>query len=172
MGSFYPVTLGVDSMSAAELDRIAVERAGVVGGIALGYATRGHAEPREGYAFGWIATRGCGNEGLLVLRGLTPEKRELLRQGRTRRLMALGATYVQAQRMDNVRARFVREEAVTRAALATYQSPAWDAYPGVGGGVNRWRRRYADAFDGELEGLSAPRLDAVHALVEELRKLH
>lgn len=40
MGGFHPTDLGFSSMTEADLDRIALEHAGVVGSIGGGYAVR------------------------------------------------------------------------------------------------------------------------------------
>jgi len=165
---YYFETFGVNNMTAEELDAIARDRAGVVGGMDMGYnLNHGDIKDRHGYRFTWINTQGTGNTGRLVMRGIRPHTKEMIRQGRIRALMALGATEMQASAMSEVRVSFSHEEEVARAALATYRSAAWGTYPRVGGGVNKWRDRHTE-LAAYFAGLSAPRLDAVKALVDAI----
>lgn len=57
MTSFYETDLGVSSMTAHELDTIALERGGRIGSIGYGFATRGQVgQLAGGWTACWIAT--------------------------------------------------------------------------------------------------------------------
>lgn len=85
MGQCYTTDLGFSSMTQAELDRLAVERCGVLGSIGYGYATHDRYSLRDNARFGWrlrvINTRGTGNCGTFVIVPSDGRTRELTRQG-------------------------------------------------------------------------------------------
>lgn len=167
MGNFYDSDLGVSGMSRDDLNQIALA-GGYVGGIGYGYACRG-ALPRErhGYGFRWIATGGMGNCGSLVLTPRSKEAAEYLRQGKVQQIIAdHGLDYADADAMYSATrgVRFGLEPMVLAYAIQTRDCrPAWDHFPGVGGGVWRW---FSEWRMPETE-LSAPRLSAVAEILKK-----
>lgn len=154
MGEFYDTDLGVSGMSRDDLNKIALA-GGRVGGI--GY----------GYGFRWIGTGGMGNCGSLVLTPRSKEAAEYLRQGKVQQIMAEhGLEYADADALYSATRGVHRglEPAVLAYAIQTRDCrPAWNHFPGVGGGVWRWFSEWRMP-DTEL---SAPRLSAVAEIIEK-----
>lgn len=92
MAQFRDVT-GVGSSTAEELDRIAVENAGRLTSMGYGFSCPKPTKQIPG-APEWgtrvINTRGMGNHGTIVLVGLTPRTKALLRQGKIKSLVDQG----------------------------------------------------------------------------------
>lgn len=86
---YYDVFGFSPNTTADELDRIAVEKAGVLwsgrGGYGCPKATAKIPQAPE-WGTKVIARQGMGNCGSIVLIGLTPRTQKLLRQGKTQRL--------------------------------------------------------------------------------------
>ena len=169
--TYYDTDLGVEEMSEEELRSIALNRAGEVGSIGYGYARCGHVATRDGWRFIWIGTKGMGNYGSLIMKALTSENKELLREGTVRKIMAeLGISHAVASVLHDCGKMYPHgyQIKVLKAALDTYENPCWDSYPGMGNGVNAWRNRWD--LD-ELEELTVPRIDSVHKICLQIRKI-
>ena len=168
---YYDTDLGVAHMSEEELRAIALNRAGVVGSIGYGYARCGHVANRDGWKFIWIDSKGMGNYGTLVMKALTPKNRELLREGRIRIIMAeLRCSHAVASVLHDCGKMFRHgyQMKVLKAALDTYENPCWDSYPGIGNGVSGWRDRWNLS---DLKELTVPRVDSVHKICLQIRKI-
>lgn len=164
MKEFYDYDFGITNLTRDELDRIAREKAGVVGEIGYGYRLAGELPERLfDYSPRWIATGGMGNHGTLIL---TPRSRRAAEQLRIGRVEALkrdhGIDNGLAVRIEYARrgVQYGRERRVIDCLLANLGSPAWESFPGVGRGVWRWADRWAI----DPRGCSAPRLEAVAAI--------
>ena len=169
--TFYDTDLGVEDMSEEKLRSIALNRAGEVGSIGYGYARCGDVVNRHGWRFIWIGCKGMGNYGTLVMKPLTPENRELLREGKIRKIMSeLGISHAVASVLHDCGKlyRHGYQLKVLKAALDTYENPCWDHYPGMGNGVSSWRDRWS--LD-ELKELTVPRVDSVHKICLQIRKI-
>jgi hypothetical protein len=169
--SFYETDLGVGRMTAADLDAIAL-RGGRVGEIGGGYATTGKVgRLAGGWAARWIATRGHGNEGTLVLVPTDARTRALAREGRIARYMRAGLSRQQAERLDALRGVPYKAELAGRLAEALRndaQRRALLAHPrayGPGSGRSAWVRAWGPVFGPDGLGLSAPREAALAAMV-------
>ena len=170
MTPFIDFDFGISNLTRDELDTIAREKAGVVGSIALGYRLAGELPERLfDYSPRWIATRGLGNHGTLIL---TPRSRRAADQIRIGRVEALkrdhGIDNGLAVRIEYARrgVQYGRERRVIACLLANLGSPAWQHFPGVGRGVWRWADRWAI----DPCGCSAPRLEAVAEIHRRLNK--
>ncbi|MEJ5209365.1 hypothetical protein [Denitratimonas sp. CY0512] len=163
MGNFYDAPHGLGSMSAQELDHIALERGGVVRSIGYGYALTGEVgELPGGWTARWINTQGMGNHGTLVLSPLTARARGVAREGAIRSFERAGLTRLQAQRLYRVKARYKHELVGVLADVLVNpgQVLAMLAHPGCygfGSGRSEWSRAWGAAFGPEGLGLSAPR---------------
>ena len=85
MSQFYEVDANFFDTTTEELNRVALERGGVLKSIGYGYAVRGKSilAPRpDGWSAKWINTRGMGNHGTLVLvtDGLPDDEESALRE--------------------------------------------------------------------------------------------
>jgi hypothetical protein len=165
---FYDVDFGFGSKSRAELDALA-DSGGVLGSTGYGYAMPTESAPHDGYSMRVIARCGMGNHGIAVLRGETPETRERIRVGRA---LALAKRYAisfdMADTILGTRCSYVHEDGVIRAALAEWDSPAWE-HTGSMARYNSIRYWFAE-FGVDCHGLSAPRLGAVVAICERLHR--
>lgn len=89
MSDFYNFTGFSPDTPTEEFDRIAVERAGILGGTGYGFACP-QATSQIPQAPEWgtqvINRQGMGNHGVIVLVGLTPRTKMLVREGKIRRL--------------------------------------------------------------------------------------
>lgn len=154
---------GFSRLSREDLDRIAVERCGVLETSGSQYAIRRTSSTtRFGWATTHIASRGTGNGGDLVLVARDPRTYELAREGWRRRFMALGLSAVEADAMVTAtRRRHGREPEVVAAALALLRELPRQAFPLMVGTshhevrreILRWTAVQPEAF----EGLSWPR---------------
>jgi hypothetical protein len=168
MGDFYDITIP-DSITRDECDRIAVEHCGVVRSIGYGYACSGTLPERvHDYVPRWVDKRGMGNHGSLVLTAGSPRSRELLRQGWVRRLMtqhrldrSSAVRLEEASRLRRGRETGVLSCVIVQILAGPAALRAWESYPGRGGGVYHWANRWQI----DTGGLSAPRLDAVAAVL-------
>lgn len=93
MAQFSDVVGFSSDTTTEELDRIAVENAGVLWAGGYGYSCPKSTEvipqaPEWGTRV--INRQGMGNHGRIVLVGLTPRTRALMRQGKTRHLVEAG----------------------------------------------------------------------------------
>lgn len=154
-------------MSRDELDKVALA-GGCVGSIGYGYTCLGSLpKERHGYGFRWIGTGGMGNYGSLVLTPRSKEAAEYLRQGKVRQIIdEYGLEYADADALYSATRGVHRglEPAVLAYAVQTRDCrPAWDYFPGVGGGVWRW---FADWRMPDT-ALSAPRLQAVAEILDK-----
>lgn len=90
---------GFGSATEDELDAIALKRGGVLGGHSQGYSLNpSRGLTAHGYELVVSGTQGCGNCCILTLKGLTPQKRALLRQGRVEKLVREGFSAEEAGR--------------------------------------------------------------------------
>ncbi|MCC6775660.1 MAG: hypothetical protein IT537_03330 [Hyphomicrobiales bacterium] len=80
--------------------------------------------------------------------------------------MTVPLAYAQRIAANHLARGWPYEEMVVDAALALRDHPAWDVFPGIGGGVSSWERRWG--LREELP-LSVPRIDAVYTLIRALR---
>jgi hypothetical protein len=170
MGTFRDTDMGVSDMTPEHLDAIALQ-GGVVGAIGYSFTCNGSTPaPRHGYGFRWIDRRGMGNHGRLIMQGLTQRTRDLLWEGRRNRIMQEHDVDAEtAERLLRCRARYARESSVIAAALAT-RNMNWVGYPGSGGGVRTWWLPEHPDIAVVVADLSAPRMDAVYAVVVELQR--
>jgi hypothetical protein len=171
MTDFYETDFGVSAMSADELDHIA-RCGGVVGSIGGGYATTARiGQLAGGWTARWVATRGHGNEGTLVLVPTDPRTRAIAREGRLARWQRAGLTRTQAERLDALYGTPYRDELVGRLADVLRndaQRRALLAHPrayGPGSGRSDWVRAWGPVFGPDGLGLSAPREAALAAMV-------
>lgn len=168
MAEFKKTNLGVTRMSAEDLHRIAIRDAGVVGSIGYGHAIRGDLpETRHGFGFAWVHTQGMGNCGTLILLARSDEAAESLRHGQVARLMRnYDLSYREAPTLYAIAKdiKYGLEDGVLSYAVATRDcEPAWQHFPGVGHGVWRWH----EEWNMPTTDLSAPRLAAVAAIIEQ-----
>jgi hypothetical protein len=165
MANFVEYTAGVEHMTAAMLDDIALNKGGVVASIGQGYALRGAVPPRHGYGFQWVATHGEGNRGKLVMKGFNAHSAEMLHQGKVIQVRSqtdLSFTEADALIAAANGIRYGNElEVLKYATLTRYAGEAWEVYPGVGHGVWDWHSRW----DLPETVLSAPRLSAVRQIL-------
>lgn len=161
--NFYETDLGVSSMTAQELDAIALERGGRVGSIGYGFATRGQVgRLAGGWTAGWVGTKGMGNHGTLVLIPTDARTRAVAREGKIRAYMRAGLTRAQAERLHRAKVRYKSELAgvLARVLACKGQTIAMLKHPGTygpGSGRGDWWRAWGAAFGPEGLGLSAPR---------------
>jgi len=89
MGTFRESDEGFKSATKEKLDFVALNKAGLMGGLSMGYTIHDNIDNivRHGYRAKWINTQGNGNCGDLVLIGVSHEAKELLRQGKIKKLM-------------------------------------------------------------------------------------
>lgn len=169
MSSFRETDLGASRLSQKELNDIALNKGGVIGGIGYGYATRGQLPTEShGYGFRWINSQGMGNYGTLILVGVSSEAREFLRQGKVARMMRdLNLDYTAADALYSAACgvrRGMEKEVLAYAAQTADCRPAWAHFPGVGKGVGKWLAEWQMP----TTKLSVPRLAAVAEIISHL----
>lgn len=97
MGNFHDVCF-TDSLSVAECDEIALKKAGLLSdGFGYGYACPKGGRVNEEYESFVTNTQGMGNHGSIILRGLTPRARALIREGKVLFLTRKGIPWVVAR---------------------------------------------------------------------------
>lgn len=167
MTAYYETTLGANTLSAAELDRIAVEKAGIIGSHGYSYGTNGAAPLAGGWAAAWIGTRGMGNYGTLVLRPTDRRTSALWREGQIARIMSFGMSAREAVRVLDARIRHAHETPVLEAVSAMLAcdgcvaaARSFDRYDST----RSWCADYADVLP-DMAGLSVPRINAAVAAV-------
>lgn len=171
MSNFYETDKGVSGMTAQELDRIALDRAGVVGSIGYGYAVPGEVgELPGGWTARWVNTQGMGNYGTLVLVPVTDRARAIAREGKIRAFERAGLSRSQAVRLYRARARYKFELVGLLADVLNNpgQVRAMLAHPGTygfGSGRSEWLRSWGAVFGPDGLGLSAPREAALAQMV-------
>ena len=171
MGTFYETDKGLSGMTAMALDAIALERAGEVGSIGYGYATRGQVGPLAGgWSAQWIATGGMGNCGTLVLVPQDARTQAIAREGKVRAFMRAGLSRAQAEALHRAKARYKFELAGMLASILACkgQTRAMLAHPrtyGPGSGRGEWLRAWGAVFGPGGLGLSAPREAELAAMV-------
>lgn len=167
---FYDYDFGISNLSRDELDAIAREKAGVVGEIGYGYRLAGELPERVyDYSPRWIATKGMGNHGTLILTPRSRRAAEQLRIGRVEALKRVhGIGHDLAVRIERARrgVKYGHEDRVIACLIENLGSPAWESFPGVGRRVWRWADRWAI----DPCGCSAPRLEAVAEIHRRLNK--
>ena len=178
MSQFYEVDANFFDTTTEELNRVALERGGVLKSIGYGYAVRGKSilAPRpDGWSAKWINTRGMGNHGTLVLVGTTPLTRAIRREGTVREWMCAGLTREQAERLYFTPVSYRHElvETLSRVLADKWMTRAFLSHPGnygSGSGRTEWCRAWAEVNGfGETKGelsLSAPREAALAQMVK------
>ena len=172
MGQFYETTCGYDGMTVDELDRVALEKGGVLGGIGYGYATLGNIEPKGDWSAQWVNRQGMGNHGTLVLVPLSPRTRALRRRGIIQKWMEAGLTKEQAEKLYHLRVSYKFELVKTLVEVLTDegQRRAYLAHPG-NFGPGSGRREWCERWDVVLTTkLSAPREVALVEMVKALTR--
>jgi hypothetical protein len=171
MASFYNTDLGLSTSTREDLNRCALERGGVWGAIGYGYAMPGALpRARHGYTFRWIGRQGMGNSGMLVLKGTTPETRELLHQGVVKELMErFELPYSEADPLAAAvrRTQYGREQAVQEVAVQHGRNflAWWEFDQGVGSpgrSTSGWCEKWG------IPRISLWRLTAARQLVKEV----
>lgn len=167
MSAFYDTTMGAESMTASQLDAIAVERNGLVGSHGFGYATNGSAPLAGGWTSRWIATGGMGNYGDLVLIPTDARTRAIWREGKIRFAMGFGLSHREAERILDARIRHAGEPAVLAVigqmlacAGCVAAARSFDRYSST----RAWAADYAAVLP-DFAGLSVPRTNAAVAAV-------
>lgn len=169
--NFYETDLGLRGMTAQELDAIALERGGRVGGIGYGYATRGRVgQLAGGWSAKWIGTGGMGNCGTLVLVPRDARTRAIAREGKILAFMREGLTRAQAERLYRAKAKYKFELLPVLASVLACKAKtrAMLAHPGTygpGSGRAEWLLAWREVFGAEGLGLSAPREAELAAMV-------
>lgn len=80
MGNFHDVY--ANHLTVAECDKIAIYRGGIYYATGYGYGCPKGGPVNEEYRSIVVNTQGMGNHGKIVLKGLTPRARALLREGK------------------------------------------------------------------------------------------
>lgn len=102
------------------------------------------------------------------LNPITPAGRAIWRAIRRDLFVERGLPVDLVEQVD--RLRYVTSPGVIEAAIKTYAAPAWDNYPGLMKGVNRWYDTAVVApIRPALRGLSCPRIETVYKIVLLLR---
>jgi len=167
MSQFYDTTMGAESMTAQQLDTIAVERNGQIGSHGYGYDTNGSAALNGGWATRWIGTQGMGNYGTLVLVPTDARTRAIWRAGKVDYAMGFGLSRMEADRVLDARIQYAMEPAVLAAVgdmLACDGCIAACRSFGRYESTRRWASDYAEVLP-SFAGLSVPRTNAAVAAV-------
>lgn len=97
MGEFRESTGGVETMSAEQLDGIALNYAGVVGGYGYGYSLpRNASNLAGGWATKVVNKQGMGNHGKIILVGTDRRTKHLLFKGQVALFQGMGYDSKQA----------------------------------------------------------------------------
>lgn len=166
MAQFRDTDFGFSDMSRAELDA-AADRGGRIGSAGYGYAIPIESPPHDGYRLRIVARMGMGNHGIAVIQGTTPETVTRCRVGSAATLAEeKGIGFDVADTILGTRASYVHEDAVIDAALAEWDSPAWEHTASI----DRYRstRAWLAEFGVAEHGLSEPRLRAMIAICVRL----
>jgi hypothetical protein len=165
MSDFYDTDFGFRDMSPGALAALA-DRGGVLGSTGYGFALPLAAAPHDGWGMKIISRGGRGNQGVGILIGMTPENRSRLRAGKAAKLAAeYGVSYDMADTILGTRCPYVMEPAVITAALAEWDSPAWNYFrSNYFRSTREWLAEYGIAE----YGLTEPRLRAMIAICERL----
>lgn len=167
MAEFYEVRGFGPETATAELDRCAVEEAGVLWsggyGYALPVATSTITQAPE-WGTRVVNRQGMGNHGKIVLVGKTPRARALLREGKTRRLVAEGVPEPVARVACSCH--YGMEPAV--ATLAGLLIPAVEARGVFEGNSHRAFAFWAGSAGDGAEPLSFPRKLAAAQIAAKL----
>lgn len=166
---------GIDTMSSTELDRIALEKAGVVGSYALGYALP-KVEPVGGWSSKVVSKlkKGVGDENIVILVATDRRTRFLLRKGTVAAWMRQGLSEEEAHKLYTAKIPFRHElipvlvEVIDNDDAVT----AFLAHPGVygpGSGRVEWLRTWGHVIP-ESAHLSAPRETALAQMVRLLEE--
>jgi hypothetical protein len=167
MGHFYETIGFSEDMTPETFDRIAVERAGVLWSGGYGFACPRSVEviaqaPEWGTRV--IGAQGMGNHGRIVLVGLTPRTRALLRQGKTRRLVEAGVP-VEVARVA-ISMSYGMEPSVARLAAEAVEAVK---ARGAFSGDSHWRFQAWLGRESDLaRELSFPRKAAAAAIAAEV----
>ena len=161
--NFYETDQGAGEMTAQALDNIALDNGGIIDSIGFGYATRGKIpELQGGWSAQWIATRGMGNCGTLVLVPLTRRTRAISKEGKIRAFMRAGLSRVQAERLHHAKVQYKFELLNNLAEILHCKGKtlAMLAHPksyGPGSGRTQWDRAWGMVFGPEILEISIPR---------------
>lgn len=164
-------TLNTQSMTAAQLDGIALERSGVVGSIAGGTECRGEVgQLAGGWGARWINTQGLINHGTLVLSATDRRTRELSKEGKIREFMRAGLSRIQAEQLyrADVPYKFELIGLLGRVLADPVKIEAMQAHPRTSVGYGRvdWLRSWSAVFGPGGLGLTAHREVALAKMVE------
>lgn len=164
MSDFYDTDGGFSDATQEELDDIALHNGGIMGSTGFGYAKpKSTTIPNHGYITRVINTQGMGNHGSIVLIGVTPRTRELLRQGEIAlNMRTFNIDYVvsEALTVAAVMTKYGHEYGVLKLALEHWDAP-WEyspmlgEYPNYTTSIREWFNNFAPS-----EGLSALRLES------------
>jgi hypothetical protein len=172
MSTYYETDMGAGAMTTQQLDRIALEHNGRLGSHGYGYGcNKVISALAGGWSARWIATRGMGNYGDLVLQPGDRRTRALWREGKVRHAMGYGLSRCEAERLLNAYIRHALEEQVM-APLGEILADqgmvaAWCRHPGYGPDAGRadWWRAYGNLAPEMARHLSAPREHALACAV-------
>lgn len=168
MTSYYDFS--IDSATAADLDAIALTRAGRVASHGFGYELNATPALPGGWRGKWIATKGMGNYGTFVLLPTDHRTRALWREGQIEHMKWFGLTEREAQRLLNAGIRFTHETDVLAAIGAILScdgaTTAWLTHRRCSGAIEReWFTAHADVIPALPAGMSHPRRCAVYEAV-------
>lgn len=163
-------THGFSSATEAELDNIALLKGGFIGGHGFSSSLNPPAGlTRHGYELIVTDRRGMGNYCSLYLRGITPAKRALLRQGKIDQLVSEGFTPSEASRFLALRGSWKWE---LRGSLLSCLRAGLKVQADVVGLDQGHRGRYIAALgvvqDHPFNFLSCPRASALSDFLREM----
>lgn len=162
--------LGLAGMTEAQLDKIALSEAGIVGRNDTG-VHRAMLTSRFGYNFRWVRTFSTLDRGDIIMSGVTPEKTLLLKRGKIDQLTDLFgiddtlAAMIVVAGDDVARG---KELPVIQFYLETKDSNCWKFFPWhpTSRTVNEWKSRNKIVSE-----LSTVRLTAVKNLRDVISRL-
>ena len=166
MTSYYDFSMNT---TAADLDAIALTRAGRVESHGYGYEVNAVPSLPGGWRGKWIATKGMGNYGTFVLLPTDSRTRAIWREGQITHIMGFGLSRREAVRLLDARIRFSHERDVlaTLGAILACDgaTAAWLTHRRRSGADEReWFSAYADVIHIPA-GMSHPRRCAVYEAV-------
>jgi hypothetical protein len=174
MGSIITWTHYHADLTLEEGKRIMREQDGIIRCIANGHECRGNITPGHHWTAKWVATRGEGNRGMLVLLPRSSDARAIARNTTIEEWEHdLRMTHRQAARLYDAPFSYKRELKYQVADMVAnpHCHQACHAFPGIGPRLRRvWEKKWGLVVSPYTEGLSMPRVEALCGIVSYITR--